>query len=149
MDSCRCQCWRSDMAGTQGRHADFAVSPKTRQVTNVADVEPTLLHCDLVNRNVHVQDGVVTGVFDWGCRRWGDHLYDLAWFEFWSPWMPNLDTELLKSELVSRWGHAPDPDRLAACLLHIGADHLVYNAVKGDPGGGRALLDRLAALDLL
>jgi len=115
----------------------------------VAGVEPTLLHCDLINRNVHVDQGVISGVFDWGCRRWGDHLYDLAWFQFWGPWMPNLDARLLERELISRWGEAPHPDRLSACLLHIAADHLAYNAVNGDLAGGRELLRRLDDLDLL
>jgi len=119
------------------------------RLPQVAKVQPTLLHCDLVNRNVHVADGVITGVFDWGCRRWGDHLYDLAWFEFWAPWMPNLDIGLLRLELVRRWGEVPDPDRHAACLLHIGADHLVYNAAIDDPDGGNAVLDRLLDLSLI
>jgi hygromycin-B 4-O-kinase len=115
----------------------------------VADVKPTLLHCDLINRNVHVAGGDITGVFDWGCRRWGDHLYELAWFEFWAPWHPNLDVGLLRDGLANRWGHDAHPDRLAACLLHIGADHLVYHAAIGEPQGGRDVLSRMAALDLL
>jgi hygromycin-B 4-O-kinase len=119
------------------------------EVPAVAGVAPTLLHCDLINRNVHVMGGGITGVFDWGCRRWGDHLYELAWIEFWAPWHTNLDVGLLRGELVSRWGHDPHPERLAACLLHIGADHLVYHAAIGEPDGGRQVLDRMAALDLL
>ena len=119
------------------------------KLRQVADARPTLLHCDLINANVHVDGGVITGVFDWGCRRWGDHLYELAWFECWDPWMENLDNVLLQQELVSRWGHEPNPDRLAACLLHIGADHLIYNAVKGGPEEGLALIGRLSTLDLL
>lgn len=115
----------------------------------VADVTPTLLHCDLINRNVHVAGGAITGVFDWGCRRWGDHLYELAWFEFWAPWHPNLDLAALRAELVRRWGEDPHPARLAACLLHIGADHLVYHTVIDDPEGGRQVLDRMTTLDLI
>lgn len=119
------------------------------RLPHVAGVAPTLLHCDLINGNVHIDGGAITGVFDWGCRRWGDHLYDLAWFEFWDPWMANLDAGLLQRELANRWGQTPDPDRFATCLLHIGADHLVYNAVNGDPDGGLALVERLATLNLL
>ncbi len=116
---------------------------------NVAEVEPTLLHCDLINRNVHVQGTSITGVFDWGCRRWGDHLYDLAWFEFWAPWYPELDTRLLWDATAERWGETPDPDRVEACLAHIAADHLVYNAIIGEPAGGLEIINRANALALL
>ncbi len=116
---------------------------------HVANVAPNLLHCDLINRNVHVEHGTISGVFDWGCRRWGDHLYDLAWFEFWAPWHPTIHVGALRSELVTRWGADPDEDRLEACLTHIGADHLVYNAAIGNRSGGREVLDRLIELELI
>ena len=115
----------------------------------VANVSPSLLHCDLINRNVHVNHGAITGVFDWGCRRWGDHLYDLAWFEFWAPWHRSIDVDALRSELVNRWGYTPNQDRLDACLTHIGVDHLVYNAMVGDHCSGREVSDRLIELGLI
>lgn len=104
----------------------------------VSDAIPrSLLHCDLINRNVLVEEGHIAAVFDWGCARYGDHLYDLAWFEFWAPWHPNLDLALLWLALETRWqaiGYLPDnlAARLAACYLHIGLDHLAYNAHLGD-----------------
>ncbi len=104
----------------------------------VSDAIPrSLLHCDLMNRNVLVEDGRIAAVFDWGCARYGDHLYDLAWFEFWAPWHPNLDVALLRTALQQRWyavGYTPIAmsERLAACYLHIGLDHLAYNAHRGD-----------------
>ena len=90
-----------------------------------------------MNRNVLVEDGRLTGVFDWGCSIYGDHLYDLALFEFWSPWYPDLDIGLLRSTLEQRWheaGYVPPNlvNRLTACYLHIGLDHLAYNAYLGD-----------------
>jgi hygromycin-B 4-O-kinase len=101
------------------------------------DVPRTLLHCDLINRNVLVDENKIAGVFDWGCSLYGDHLYDLAWFEFWSPWYPEMDVSLLQNELMNRWqesGEAPRnmAERLAVCHLHIGLDHLGYNAFTGD-----------------
>lgn len=92
-----------------------------------------LVHCDLINRNVLVEKGKLSGVFDWGCALYGDHLYDLAWFEFWAPWYPKLDTTYLRSALERHWtevGYAPEnkDSRLLACYLHIGLDHLAYNA---------------------
>ncbi|MEM9608617.1 MAG: aminoglycoside phosphotransferase family protein [Actinomycetota bacterium] len=119
------------------------------ELAAVAEVERTLLHCDLINRNVHVEGERISGVFDWGCRRWGDHLYDLAWFEFWAPWHPNLDVGLLRNALVARWGGPSDADRWRACLLHIGADHLIYNAAIDDPAGGQDVVERMRALGLV
>jgi hygromycin-B 4-O-kinase len=101
------------------------------------DVPRSLLHCDLINRNVLVERNRVAAVFDWGCARYGDHLYELAWFEFWAPWHPNLDVARLRDELAQRWraaGYWPAlmDARLTACTLHIGLDHLGYNAYTGD-----------------
>lgn len=107
-----------------------------KQVASDA-VPRCLLHCDLINRNMLVQEATIAGVFDWGCSIYGDHLYELAWFEFWAPWSPQLDTALLRAALEDRWlatGYAPQDKaaRLAACYLHIGLDHLAYNAYLGD-----------------
>ncbi|QOR72293.1 phosphotransferase [Ruania alkalisoli] len=112
-------------------------------------VPVSLVHADWINRNVHVEDGRITGIFDWGCYRFGDHLYDLAWLEFWAPWHRNLDLPLLVRELESRWhsvGIAPlaDPDRRRACLLHIGLDHIIYNILHGTTQSLLGTMNRLA-----
>ena len=93
----------------------------------------SLYHADLMNRNVLVDGERISGVFDWGCTCYGDHLYDLAWFEFWVPWHPNLDVPLLRAALTARWrevGYTPThlTERLHACYLHIGLDGMAYNA---------------------
>ncbi|UFU04375.1 aminoglycoside phosphotransferase family protein [Ruania suaedae] len=112
------------------------------------EVPVSLVHADWINRNVHVDAGRITGVFDWGCYRFGDHLYDLTWFEFWSPWHPTLDVDSLTVALQRRWqdrGLDPlrDPGRRLACLLHIGLDHIVYNTLHGTHSGLRGTMDRL------
>lgn len=114
----------------------------------VAGIERGLVHADLLHANVHVQGDQITGVFDWGCKRWGDPLYDLAWFLFWEPWHSNLDAQLLHDHLATRWG-APPANRIDACLLHIGADHLVYNAAQDDPAAGADVLARMRELALV
>jgi hygromycin-B 4-O-kinase len=102
---------------------------------NLSAAPRSLIHADLINRNVHVVDDHVTGVFDWGCGRYGDHLYDAAWFEFWAPFHPHLDIDLLLTQLRHRWTDAgvdisaEEPRRLA-CLLHIGLDHIAYNTTR-------------------
>lgn len=104
----------------------------------ISDGAPrSLLHCDLINRNVLMAQGKISGVFDWGCSLYGDHLYELAWFEFWKPWYPEMDVAYLRSALEQRWqsqGYVVEnqADRLAVCYLHIGLDHLAYNAYTGD-----------------
>ncbi len=118
----------------------------------VSDSVPRcLVHCDLINRNVFVNENKISGVFDWGCALYGDHLYDLAWFEFWSPWHPELDVAYLRRELEQRWfevGYIPkDVDsRLLACYLHIGLDHLGYNAYLGDWDTLMATAERMRVL---
>lgn len=130
--------WRRKLeAGSPAGSAAFAWGYAQLQRV-VSDAIPRgLLHCDLMNRNVLVDQGRIAAVFDWGCARYGDHLYDLAWFEFWAPWHPNLDVPRLRAALETRWqatGYRPDnlAARLAACYLHIGLDHLAYNAHLGD-----------------
>jgi hygromycin-B 4-O-kinase len=125
--------WREKLATLpEGEEAfSWGVDLLERVASN--SVSRCLVHCDLMNRNVFINEGKISGVFDWGCALYGDHLYDLAWLEFWSPWTPDLDVAYFRSELERRWsemGYVPkDKDsRLLACYLHIGLDHLAYNA---------------------
>jgi len=129
--------WRERLA-TQPEHAaTFAWGYDLLRQVATDHVPRSLLHCDLINRNVLVQGDSLSGVFDWGCSLYGDHLYELAWFEFWAPWMPQLDVGYLRAELERHWriiGYEPSnkAERLAACYLHIGLDHLAYNAWRGE-----------------
>ena len=130
--------WRRKLETESPEGRDAFVWGYAQLLRVVSDAIPrSLLHCDLMNRNVLVEEGSIAAVFDWGCARYGDHLYDLAWFEFWAPWHPNLDVPLLRAALQQRWyavGYTPVAmsERLAACYLHIGLDHLAYNAHLGD-----------------
>lgn len=119
-----------------GKEAFDWGAARIRQVIS-DDISRSLTHGDLINRNVLVDDNGITGLFDWGCSRYGDHLYDLAWFEFWEPWHPNQDVPLLRSSLEAEWrsvGYTPHNKeaRLLTCYLHIGLDHLIYNAYIDD-----------------
>lgn len=118
---------------------------------DLAGTPMSLVHADWINKNVHVHDGRIVGIFDWGCSRFSDHLYDLAWFEFWAPWHPELNVGLLRRALVDRWRAAgvdplQNPDRLRACLLHIGLDHIVYNLLHGTAEDLRTTMERLWVL---
>lgn len=79
----------------------------------------------------------MTGLFDWGCAAYGDPLYDVAWFEFWTPWHPGIDPEPLVEHLrqVLSYDGVSAREfgrRYRACLVAIGRDHLTYNASIGN-----------------
>lgn len=143
--------WRQRLAAVPQGEAAFRWGfERLKQVAGVA-APRCLLHCDLTNRNVLVQPDRLTGVLDWGCSLYGDHLYDLAWFEFWAPWTPNLDVPALRSALEKRWqavGYVPAEQtaRLAACYLHIGLDHLAYNAYTGNQAALLATAEQMRTL---
>jgi hygromycin-B 4-O-kinase len=131
----------------QGRDA-FDAGRQRLLALDVAGVPRALIHADLINRNVHVVDDRITGVFDWGCGRYGDPWYDLAWFEFWAPFHPNLDVGRLLDEMRRRTSDVPG-DRRIACLAHIGLDHIVYNATRGADEDLVAVITRMSHLSLL
>lgn len=143
--------WRARLATSAAGTATFDWGI-ARLAALVDDTAPrALIHADLLNRNVLVAGGAISGVFDWGCAAYGDHLYDLAWCMFWAPWHPNLDIALLREALERRWragGYWPHnlAARLSACVLHIGLDHLAYNAFRGDWQTLEATAARMRAL---
>jgi hygromycin-B 4-O-kinase len=143
--------WRERLATSPQGEATFGWGLDL--LKKVADdaVPRSLLHCDLTNRNVLVKGEQISGVFDWGCSVYGDHLYDLARFEFWAPWHPQLDMEYLRSAIEQRWverGYIPEnkDSRFMACYLHIGLEHLAYHAHLGNWTTLLAIAKRMRAL---
>jgi hygromycin-B 4-O-kinase len=97
--------------------------------------ERHLIHSDLLNYNVLVEDGRISAVIDWGCAMYGDFLYDLAWFEFWSPWYPAWHGIDFRSEAARHYASigltVPRfEERLTVCQIHIGLAAQAYNAFK-------------------
>lgn len=145
--------WSGKMGRSDRTTRAFADAMSALRSLDVGDVPLTLVHGDLINRNVHVADASITGLFDWGCMKWGDHLYDLAWFEFWSPWYPEHDFAVLSAELDSRWARdgwiiERRDDRRRACLTHIALEHLIYNTVIDSSTGVDEVIGRMDDLDL-
>jgi hygromycin-B 4-O-kinase len=143
--------WRARLATSPEGEAAFCWGLDLLEQVVDDDVPRSLLHCDLTNRNVLVQGGQISGVFDWGCSIYGDHLYELALFEFWAPWQPALETDVLKSALLERWaaqGYRPENQaaRLLACHLHIGLEHLAYHASLNNWPMVEAVARRMHAL---
>ena len=92
-----------------------------------------VLHIDLINRNCFVRDHQISGVIDWGCAMFGDFLYEVAWFTFWSAWYPQWAQVDLLAEAQRLYGDAGADladlhERVACYELHIGLTHQSYNA---------------------
>lgn len=119
--------WTRKLRSSPGGDAGLARYMAMLESVAIDDVQRCVVHSDLINRNVHVHGGTISGVFDWGCSLYGDQLFDLAWLEFWSPWHPNLDLTSLRVGPVDAAGSNIER-RLLACLLYIGLGHIVYNA---------------------
>ncbi len=128
--------WMERLRGSPGGDRSFQRGYRMLEDLVSDSVPRSVIHSDLINRNVHVADGTITGVFDWGCSIYGDHLYDLAWFEFWAPWHPALDIDALRDRLIDVWRDAgidvsSFEARMNTCHLHIGLSHLAYHAFTG------------------
>jgi len=95
-----------------------------------------LIHSDLLHFNVLVSGDQITAVIDWGCSMYGDFLYDVAWFSFWSPWYRAWDGIDFASEA---WRHFESigltvphfEERLRCYELHIGLSGQAYCAFAG------------------
>ncbi|MGH9169414.1 MAG: phosphotransferase family protein [Acidimicrobiales bacterium] len=146
-------CWRDWLLGglvdtpgdrVSGWRSQLAATPELDQlfVTAEASLHSLLgalpeirhvLHLDLLNRNVLVaQDASrLEAVFDWGCLSFGDFVYEVAWFTFWSPWHAGLAAAdflgAIRSHYASIGLDVPDfEERLECYELHIGLTHLAY-----------------------
>ena len=120
--------WGDRLAGFPHRAAVHARHVAALEAVATDDVPRGVIHGDLLNRNVHAVDGAITGVFDWGCAAYGDPLYDVAWFIFMAPHYPHIDVGALSLLVEPGMAHPQVRRRMLACLLHIGVDHLAFNA---------------------
>jgi hygromycin-B 4-O-kinase len=97
-----------------------------------------LVHSDMLNFNVLVQDDAVSTVLDWGSSIFGDFLWDLAWFTFWQPWYTAWSSLDLRQAALDHYAaidlEVPNFDRRLRCYeLAIGLDGLAYQAWAGKP----------------
>ena len=94
--------------------------------------ERHLIHNDLLNRNVFVEDNRVTALLDWGASLYGDYLYDIAHLLYWWPWFTQWRKIDIRGEIERHYQtrqveiqdfHA----RLQCYQMHIGLDAMVYH----------------------
>lgn len=110
-----------------------------------------LVHADLVNRNVLVDDGRVSAVFDWGCALVGDPLFDVAWLDVWTPWHPAIaEVRFRERALAHRAARGADLTdaevRIRACQLHILCDALADSTLLDRPDDVAGIRARLEPL---
>jgi hygromycin-B 4-O-kinase len=63
---------------------------RLQQLVGAFEVERSMIHSVLLKRNVLTAEGKISAIIDWGCAMYGDFLYDLAWFSYWSPWYSTM-----------------------------------------------------------
>ena len=128
--------WRErlDASPREARIFD-AGAERLRQLAPRLSEYRGIVHNDLLNRNVLVDAGRLTGVIDWGNAFYGDPLYDIAWFLYWWPWYPTWQGIDLQAIIDRHWEKHNGPpaqreERLLCYLIHIGLDHIAYTAFR-------------------
>ncbi len=96
-----------------------------------------IIHNDLLNRNVLVNNGSIVGFIDWGNSMYGDYLYDIALLIYWWPyyleWKDIDIAEEAKTFFLEQGVSAEDFEMRIKCyLLDIGLEAQVYNSYQND-----------------
>ena len=132
--------WRASLAHHPDADRLFrACEERLASLWDACPERRDLVHSDLLHQNVLLNDAgdEVTAVFSWKLSMHGDFLWDVAWCSLWSPWHPGVAA----LDLYRRTVAAPDLTaadledaevRHTAYMLQIGAQHLGWNAWRGD-----------------
>ncbi|MEA2582559.1 MAG: hygromycin-B 4-O-kinase [Thermomicrobiales bacterium] len=130
--------WRErlEASATGAERFDEALD-HLRALAEFCPEERHLIHSDLLHFNVLVAGDRISAVFDWGNALYGDFLYDLAWFAFWSPWYPAWHGIDFREEAARHFAaiglEVPHvEERFRCCQVHIGLDGQKYQAFVGD-----------------
>ena len=129
--------WRKKLeASTLGSAAFDAAVEALGELVTFCPNERYLIHSDLLNRNVLVQDSSVSALLDWGSSMYGDFLYDIAWLLYWWPWFPAWEAIDILAEVKKHFAsiklELPNlEERLKCYQIHIGLDAQAYNAFTG------------------
>lgn len=132
-DNPRTHGWRIKLANSTTGDVPFNTALiRLQELVKYCPLEQHVIHSDLLHNNVLVNDNKITAVIDWGCALYGDFLYDLAWFSYWSSWYPameGIDWEAEARKHYAEIGLAvPNfEERLLCYKIHIGLDAQAYN----------------------
>ncbi len=130
--------WRTALASSTVGDRPFRLAyERLRELAVGLPNHRQLIHSDLLNRNVLVADDRIVAVFDWGNAEYGDALYDLAWFSYWSPYYPAMEDIAWEEEAhyhLRKLGvELPDFERrLLTYKIHIGLGAQAYTAFIKD-----------------
>ena len=129
--------WRSGLAARPQAESVFERAlTEMRSYLVFCPEERHLVHSDLLNFNVLVDDDRVTGVIDWGSSLYGDFVWDIAWLCFLQPWHPlwsKADLLALASTHFQQTGlHVPHlRERVYCYQLAIAAGEMTYQVFAG------------------
>lgn len=129
--------WRQRLeASPIGTGAFDEAHARMRELVAFCPEERHLIHDDLLNRNVLVDGDRISAVLDWGSSKYGDFLYDIASFVFWTPWFPAWSNVDFLAEAARHYAQigleAPYLDERVRCYaVKIGLGGMSYNAWKG------------------
>ncbi len=126
--------WKDKLKGSPVGDVPFhaAYANLTMLAQNLPEVR-ALIHNDLLNFNVLVNNHQITAVIDWANAMYGDFLYDLAQFTFWGPIYPpvigiNWEAEALKHYEAIGLEVPAFKRRLQCCMVYMGLDAQAYYA---------------------
>ncbi len=96
-----------------------------------------LIHSDLLHFNLLIKENRISAVLDWGCSKFGDFLYDLAWFTFWGDFHTNMQHIDFREEAKKHFKQegikvAEFEKRILCYEIHIALDSLAYTAWAGN-----------------
>lgn len=126
--------WRESMINSPlGDSAFNAAFEQLEKLIKECPEDRNLVHSDLLHKNVFVKDSKITGIIDWGNATYGDFLYDLATFTFYSPWYPAMKDIDWIAEVVRYYenkgvGLPKARERIRCYELHIGLATQTHNA---------------------
>lgn len=123
--------WKYKLAAEVGLEGFADLQRKLVSLVDNCPEERHLIHSDLLHYNLLVSDNEVSGVLDWGNSLYGDFLYELAWFTFWSAWHPAMAGIGFRQLALAHYADigldVPHfDDRLACYELHIALDSIAY-----------------------
>lgn len=128
--------WRNSMAVSPVGSEPFDIALNyLKEHIHKCSEDRHLVHTDLLHYNVLVSENHISAVIDWGNSIYGDFLYDLANFSFWSFWYPSMRGIDWAREAHYHYQtiglDVPNLDERLRCYeVHIGLAGMAWNSFK-------------------